>query len=295
MKTTTPSLSRNAFMSEDLKSEPSDWHNIGGLDEIKSRLEKLIEMPRLHSDKMKRFGVESPKGILLYGSPGSAKTTLVRSLAHYLKTSFFSLNGSNLYSSFVGESERTVREIFLKARQTTPSIIFLDEIEALVAKRSLGEESGNDVGKRILSTILNEVDGVSGSKGITLIAATNRPDMVDSALMRPGRFDKIVYVGLPDALGRLQILKLKTQKMIFEADVDLAVFASDKYSFRYSGADLEHVVREAAMNALRRNNNTAFLKKDDLILAFNNTAASTSEKLLNDCIRFQKVFGSGYK
>ncbi|KAI8853831.1 P-loop containing nucleoside triphosphate hydrolase protein, partial [Chytridium lagenaria] len=197
-----------------------------------------VEWPLAHRDTFARLGLKPPRGVLLYGPPGCSKTTLVKVIAATSGATFLALNGAEIFSSFLGESERTVRETFHRARLSAPTVIFLDEVDALVGKRALGgNSSGDAVQERILSTLLNEMDGVEEAKDVLVV-------------VRPGRFDKVIYVPPPDAPARLQILEIHTLGMPLSADVDLkrvAWFMTE----RFTGADLENVCREAALTAVR--------------------------------------------
>ena len=205
----------------------------------------------MHPEKFRKLGLKAPKGVLLYGPPGCSKTTIAKAIANSVDASFFSISGSELYSPYVGDSERIVRELFDRARSCRPAIIFIDEIDIMIGKRDFASSDSSSVSERILSAFLNELDGVTNSEGITILGATNRPDMIDAALMRPGRFDKMIHVSSPSAAGRLEILRIYSSKMTIAKDVDLGVLASDEVSNFYTGADLLAVCREAALCALR--------------------------------------------
>ncbi|KAL7332585.1 hypothetical protein PS15p_204602 [Mucor circinelloides] len=233
------------------------WDDVGGLEDVKKKLKQAVEWPLLYKDSFSRLGLKPPRGILLYGPPGCSKTTLVKVIASSANVAFLSINGAQLYSPFVGDSEKVVRTTFQKARASAPAIIFLDETEAIVGKRNMGNggSNGDSVQERVLSTLLNEMDGVESADSVLVVGATNRPDMLDAALMRPGRFDQSVYVPPPDEAARFEILKIHTRHMPLDVDVDLLNIA--KHTNYYTGADLQNVCREAAMEALRSMNTAA--------------------------------------
>lgn len=213
LATTRPSAMREIIM----ESPNVYWKDIGGQETVKQRLKEAIEWPLLHPEAFRRLGVDAPKGMLLYGPPGCSKTLTAKALATESGLNFIAVKGPELFNKYVGESERAVREIFRKARAASPSIIFFDEIDAMTMAR--GGEDG--VGDRVLAALLNEMDGVEPLKNVTVLAATNRPDVIDSALMRPGRLDRILYVGPPDLVAREQILRIRLGKMSIGEDVDI--------------------------------------------------------------------------
>ncbi|CAG8516485.1 3904_t:CDS:10, partial [Ambispora leptoticha] len=236
--------------------EKTNWENVGGLEDVKKKLQQAIEWPIKHRKTFERLGLKPPRGILLYGPPGCSKTTLVKVMASTSGATFFSINGAQLYSSYLGDSEKNIRIIFQRARSTAPSIIFFDEIDAIVGKRSMGEShegadgNGDSVQERVLSMLLNEMDGIELATSVLVVGATNRPDLLDVALLRPGRFDKLLYVPPPDLQARREILKIHTINMPISEDFDLDSIA--KRTEMYTGADLKNVCREAAIIALRQ-------------------------------------------
>eukprot|EP00039_Didymoeca_costata_P013238 m.198075 g.198075 ORF g.198075 m.198075 type:complete len:775 (+) comp15714_c0_seq21:124-2448(+) len=247
--------------------EQTTWSDIGGLDHIRDTLRQVVEWPLLFQGTFKRLGLQSPGGVVLHGPPGCAKTSLVRALANSCDASFISLNGAQIYSPYLGDAEHTIRDEFKRARQGAPSILFLDEIDALVGTRESSTSSG-DVKERILSTILNEMDGIESATGVVVIGATNRIDCLDSAFLRPGRIDKRILVTTPNVKGmggvvfllnvtlcnqlaRHEILKVHVSRMPCSNDVSLIEIANNTKGA--SGADLENICREAGLQALREN------------------------------------------
>ncbi|XP_038893114.1 cell division control protein 48 homolog B isoform X1 [Benincasa hispida] len=225
------------------------WDDIGGLKQLKKKLQQSVEWPIKHAASFSKLGISPARGILLYGPPGCSKTTLAKAAANAAQASFFSLSGAEMYSMYVGEGEALLRNTFRRARLAAPSIIFFDEADVVAAKRG-GSSSGNTtVGERLLSTLLTEMDGLEEAKGILVLAATNRPHAIDAALMRPGRFDLVLYVPPPDLEARYEILRVHTRPMKIGLDVDLKKIAEDTELF--TGAELEGLCREAGIVALR--------------------------------------------
>ena len=232
------------------------WEDIGGLEEVKQQLRESVEWPLKHPEAFQRIGIKPPKGILLFGPPGTGKTLLAKAVATEAGVNFIAIRGPEVLSKWVGESERAIRELFRRARQYAPAIIFFDEIDAIAPVRGLSADT--NVTERVVSQLLTELDGIITLKNVVFIAATNRPDMVDPALLRPGRIDKLIYVPPPDKQARLQILKIHTRNMPLAPDVDLEYIAS--ITEGYTGADLEALVREAGLRALRENFNAMQVK-----------------------------------
>jgi transitional endoplasmic reticulum ATPase len=244
MKMVEPSAMREVL----IEVPKVKWDDIGGLEEIKKSMREVIEWPLKYPDSFKRLGIRPPTGVLLFGPPGCGKTLLAKAVANESGANFISVKGPELLSMWVGESEKHVREVFRRAKQVAPSIIFFDEIDALVPKR--GMNSGDNVSERVVSQLLSEISGLEELHGVIVIAATNRPDIIDKALLRPGRFDRQILVPTPDEKARNVILNVHTRAMPVEENVDLKRLARDTVGF--SGADLEALVREAGMNAMRR-------------------------------------------
>jgi transitional endoplasmic reticulum ATPase len=224
------------------------WDDVGGLDSLKEELKEAVEWPLKHKEAFEYVGVQAPKGILLHGPPGTGKTLIVKALAKMTESNFISVKGPELLSKWVGESEKGVREIFRKARQAAPCIIFFDEIDALVPRRS-GADSSH-VSENVVSQILTEIDGLEELNDVLIIGATNRLDIVDEALLRPGRFDRIIEVPKPDAKGRRHILEIHTRKKPLDSDVDLSKIV--EMTDGYSGAELAAICNRAAISALKR-------------------------------------------
>jgi len=232
------------------------WEDVGGLKEIKQSLKEMVEWPLKSPESFERLGVEPPKGILLYGPPGCGKTLLAKAVANESGANFISIKGPEVYSMWLGESERKVREIFRRAKQVAPSIIFFDEIDALAPRRGLS--IGTRATETVVSTLLTEMSGLEELKGVIVIAASNRPDIIDSALLRPGRIDRFVLVPAPDEKARGEIFNVHAKNMPLK-DVNLKELAVKTEGF--SGADIEALCREAAMSTLRENMKGKEVKK----------------------------------
>ena len=229
------------------------WEDIGGLEEIKERLKESIEWPLTKPELFKHFGITPPRGILLFGAPGTGKTLLAKAIAHEAKANFITVKGPELFSKWVGESEKALREVFKKAAQAAPSIIFLDEFESIGGHRTTGAQDGGQVTNRIVDQLLTSLDGVESLEGVVVVAATNRPEMIDKALLRSGRFERILHIPPPDEKSRREILKIHTKDMPM-GKFDVESFA--KKMDDYTGADIEAVCREAALIAMRANKKT---------------------------------------
>ena len=249
---------RPSAMREVLVETPNvKWEDIGGLGAIKGELKEAVEWPMKYPKSFVRMGIRPSRGILLYGPPGTGKTLLAKAVANESEANFIQVKGPSLLSMWVGKSEEGMRKIFERARQVAPCIIFFDEIDSLAGKR--GVEVGTKVTERVLNQLLAEMDGLEDLNDILVIGATNRPDMLDAGLLRPGRFDKILLVNAPEEEGRLKILEIHTKKMPLSKDVKIKDIA--KKAVGYTGADLEALVREAAMLALRESIDSKQVKK----------------------------------
>ncbi|HDD31249.1 MAG TPA: AAA family ATPase, partial [Thermococcus litoralis] len=224
------------------------WDDIGGLEEVKQELREAVEWPLKYPEAFMAMGITPPKGVLLYGPPGTGKTLLAKAVANESEANFIGIRGPEVLSKWVGESEKNIREIFRKARQAAPTVVFIDEIDAIAPAR--GAHEGAHYMETLLNQLLTEMDGIEENSGVVVIAATNRPDILDPALLRPGRFDRLILVPAPDEKARLEILKVHTRRVPLAGDVSLEELA--KRTEGYTGADIEAVVKEAALNAMRR-------------------------------------------
>ncbi len=266
---------RPSAMREVLVEIPSvKWKDIGGLDDIKQQLIEAVEWPIKNPEAFKRLGVRPPKGILLYGAPGTGKTLLAKAVATESEANFILVKGPELLSKWVGESEKAVREIFKKARQTSPTIIFFDELDSLTPKR--GASSDSHVTERVVNQLLTEIDGLEDLYDTVIIGATNRPDMIDPALLRPGRFDRLILTPIPDVKSRLEIFKVHAKNMPLKV-VNLEKFA--QLTEGYVGADIEAVCREAAIHALRENIGAKSVEESHFMEALKKVRASVTKEI----------------
>ena len=241
-------LEPSAMREVMIESPNVHWSDIGGLETVKQELKESVEWPLTYARLFQHMGATPPKGVLLYGPPGTGKTMLAKAVATESQANFISIKGPEFLSKWVGESEKAVRETFRRARQASPSVVFLDEIDSIAPTRA-GGTSDSHVTERVISQILTELDGLEPLNNVIVIAATNRPDIIDPALLRPGRFDRLIEIGLPDEQSRLQILKVHASNKPLAEDINLEDLA--KRTDKYSGADLASLVNEATMLAIR--------------------------------------------
>jgi AAA family ATPase len=239
---------------------------------------------------MQKLGLTPTKGLLLYGPPGCSKTLNAQAMATEASFNFFAVKGAELLNMYVGESERAVRKVFARARAASPSIIFFDEIESIGSKRESGSRSS---GLNVLTTLLNEMDGIESLKGVTVLAATNKPEALDLALLRPGRFDELLYVAPPDEKGREEILKVRSKKMYFDEDVDIPELA--RLSDGYSGAELVRICQEAAKIAEEEYEETGIESSIHMaffLRAIENVKPQITEEVVEGYKRWAAGFGA---
>ncbi len=225
------------------------WEDVGSLEDVKAQLKQAVEWPLKNPSAFKEMGIRPPRGVLLYGPPGTGKTLLAKAIATESQANFISIKGPELVSKWVGESEKGIRQVFKKARQVAPVVVFFDELDSIASARGYGNDSG--VNERMVNQLLTELDGIESMKDVVFVAATNRPDLIDAGLMRPGRIDKIIEVKLPDEKAREEILKVHTRGVPLAKGISLQDIA--KRTTGFSGADLAGLIREAALAALQEN------------------------------------------
>ncbi|MDD2678355.1 MAG: CDC48 family AAA ATPase [Candidatus Nanoarchaeia archaeon] len=253
------------------------WTDIGGLEEVKNKLKESVEWPIKHAESFKKLGIRPPRGILLYGPPGTGKTLLAKAAAKETEMNFISIKGPELLSKWVGESEKAVRETFRKARQVAPCIIFFDEIDSIVPRRGVRNDSSG-VTEQVVNQLLTEMDGLEELQNVIIIAATNRPDMIDPGMLRPGRIDRLIMVPAPDESARIEIMKVHTKNMPLAKNVDIESLA--KKMINYTGADIENVCREAAMIALRSNIESKEVTSKNFAQAMEKSKPSVDEETI---------------
>jgi transitional endoplasmic reticulum ATPase len=279
-------ITPTALREVEIETPTVHWEDIGGLHDVKQRLIEAIQWPLEYPEKFERLGIKPPKGVLLYGPPGCGKTLLAKAVATEAEANFITIKGPEVYSKWVGESEKAIREVFRKARQAAPCVIFLDEIETIVPRKDILDDSSG-VAHRVASQLLAEMDGIEELRDVVVIGATNRPDLMDPAILRPGRFDRLIYVPPPDEKSRLQILKIYTRKMPLAEDVSLEKIAS--MTEGYSGADLESLCREAGMAVLRRDRDAAYVTWADFQEALKIVKPSISPSMLKEYERISET------
>ncbi|WP_324805741.1 CDC48 family AAA ATPase [Sphingomonas sp. LY29] len=265
------------------------WDDIGGLDAARDRLREGVELPLKHPDAFKRLGIRPAKGFLLYGPPGTGKTLLAKATAKESQANFIAIKSSDLLSKWYGESEQQIARLFARARQVAPTVIFIDELDSLVPARG-GGMGEPQVTERVVNTILAEMDGLEELNSVVLIGATNRPNLIDPALLRPGRLDELIYVGTPDVAGRRRILAIHAEEMPLADDVDLEALA--RRTDRFTGADLEDLTRRAGLTALRRALDSPKVTMADFEAALLETRASVTEEMENDYAKIQDTLKS---
>jgi transitional endoplasmic reticulum ATPase len=278
---------RPSAMREVLVETPTvGWNDVGGLEKVKEELREAIEWPLKYPESFVRMGITPMRGILLYGPPGTGKTLIAKAVAKESEANFIQVKGPSLLSMWVGKSEEGVRKIFERARQVSPCIIFFDEIDALAGKR--GIDLGTKVTERVLNQLLAEMDGLEDLNDVLIIGATNRPDMLDPAILRPGRFDKILLLNAPDEKGRKMVLDIHTKKMPLDKDVNLVSLSKDTDG--YSGADLEALAREAALIALRESKDAKIVKKKHFEEAMKKIKPSITKNLIDNYKKIEDNF-----
>jgi SpoVK/Ycf46/Vps4 family AAA+-type ATPase/intein/homing endonuclease len=278
---------RPSAMREFLVEVPNvKWEDVGGLEQVKQELKEAVEWPLNNPEVFSRLGVTPPKGILLYGPPGTGKTLLAKAVANESDSNFILIKGPELLSKWVGESEKAVRKIFEKARQTSPSIIFFDEIDALAPRRGISSE--NRVTESVVNQLLTEIDGLEELHNVVIIGATNRPDILDTALLRPGRFDRIILVGAPGEETREKIFELHTKGMPLAKEVNLKELA--KKTEGYVGADIQSLCREAAVAALRENMKAEEVKMKHFEKAFETVRPSATKEIEQEYEKLKEFF-----
>ncbi|KAL9427358.1 hypothetical protein AB3S75_029534 [Citrus x aurantiifolia] len=227
------------------------WEDIGGLETVKRELQETVQYPVEHPEKFEKFGLSPSKGVLFYGPPGCGKTLLAKAIANECQANFVSVKGPELLTMWFGESEGNVREIFDKARQSAPCVLFFDELDSIATQRGASVGDAGGAADRVLNQLLTEMDGMNAKKTVFIIGATNRPDVIDPALLRPGRLDQLIYIPLPDEASRLQIFKACLRKSPISPDVDLSALA--RYTHGFSGADITEICQRACKYAIREN------------------------------------------
>ncbi|SES77627.1 transitional endoplasmic reticulum ATPase [Methanococcoides vulcani] len=278
-------------MREVLVEVPSvKWDDVGGLDEAKQEIVEAVEWPIKRPDRIMEMGIKAPKGILLYGPPGTGKTLLAQAVANESNANFISIKGPQMISKFVGESEKAIRETFKKARQVSPCIIFFDEIDSIASTRMADSETGR-ASQQVVNQLLTELDGLEALKEVVVIAATNRPDMLDPALMRSGRFDRLVLVGNSTMEGRESIFRIHARDIPLDGEVSISELAA--MTEGYVGADIESVCREAVMLALREDFEAELVKNRHFLAAMEKVKPTITEDMTTFYNKIQEKLKGG--
>jgi transitional endoplasmic reticulum ATPase len=267
-----------------------DWDDVGGLESAKKEVRESVEWPMNSPEKFDRMGITPPAGVLLYGPPGTGKTLMAKAVANETDANFISVRGPQLLSKWVGESEKAIRQTFRKARQVAPTVIFFDELDSLAPGRG-GGDAGSNVSERVVNQLLTEMDGLEDMEDVMVIGATNRPDMIDPALIRSGRFDRLVMIGEPDTEGREQILKIHTADSPLAADVSLRELA--EVTDGYVGSDLESIAREAAIEALREDEHADTVEMRHFRQALENVRPTITDDIRDYYDRMEEDFKGG--
>ncbi|MCD5409762.1 MAG: CDC48 family AAA ATPase, partial [Methanocellales archaeon] len=285
LKEVEPSALREIF----IEIPKASWSDVGGLDDVRQEIIEAVEWPLQSPETFTRMGIHPPKGILLYGPPGTGKTLIAKAIANESDANFISIRGPQLFSKWVGESEKAIRDIFRKARQCAPSIIFIDELDAIAPIR--GVDEGSEVSERVVNQLLTELDGLVELEGVIVIAATNRPDMIDPALLRPGRFDRMTFVGAPSKSSRVEIFKIHTADMPIADDVEINELAD--VTEGYVGADIESLCRESVLLALREDFDSSHVEMRHFREALKKIRPTINESINGYYERIQEQFKGG--
>merc|ERR1712150_202572 len=245
MGKSTPSAIRETVV----ETPNVSWEDIGGLENVKRELQELVQYPVEHPEKFLKFGMQPSRGVLFYGPPGCGKTLMAKAVANECQANFVSIKGPELLTMWFGESEANVRDVFEKARQAAPCVLFFDELDSIAQQRGGSSGDGGGAADRVMNQLLTEMDGVGSKKNVFIIGATNRPDIIDTALMRPGRLDQLIYIPMPDFESRLGILRATLRKSPISKEVDLSYLASQ--TDKFTGADLTEICQSACKLAIR--------------------------------------------
>ncbi len=265
------------------------WEDVGGLEAAKQDVQESIEWPLSDPERFERMGIDPPKGVLLYGPPGTGKTLMAKAVAHETNANFISIRGPQLLSKWVGESEKAIRQTFRKARQVAPTIIFFDELDALAPSRS--QDHGSNVSERVVNQLLTELDGLEEMENVMVVGATNRPDMIDTALIRSGRFDRLVMIGEPSTEGREEIFRIHTRDVPLAPDVSLRELAELTEGF--VGSDIESIAREAAIQALRADPDADLVDMNHFRAAMESVRPTITKEILDYYDRIEDEFAGG--